>query len=118
MTHNTVNQRVHAKRLADDGVKDWKGFKLSVGWQAEGTIGVREMFDLLLIECLTDDALSNLSVKQNINITHITSGLLARCKRAQAAVMELGCWPAISKAIIMCYLVVSLPNVHGVCVMD
>ena len=60
------------------------------------------MFDLLLIELFTDQALSNSKQREENGGTHAISGLSARCRRVQAAVVELVCCPAISKAIIIC----------------
>lgn len=51
-----MNWWVHAQGLSNYGIQERKGFKFVTGWRAKGTIGVREMFDLFLIEFLAEQA--------------------------------------------------------------
>jgi hypothetical protein len=43
--------------LANYGIKERKSFEILIGWQAKGAVRLREMFDLLLIERLTNRAM-------------------------------------------------------------
>lgn len=59
MSYDTVDRRVNAEGLANYGIEERKGFKLLIGWQAQGAVRVREMLDLFLIERLTKSSVSS-----------------------------------------------------------
>jgi hypothetical protein len=48
---------VYAEGLTNHGIQERKSFEFLIGWQSKGAVSLREMFDLLLIEGLTDRAL-------------------------------------------------------------
>lgn len=50
VAHDAVNRRVHAERLTNDGIKDWKLAEALICHRAERAIRVAEMVDLLLVK--------------------------------------------------------------------
>ena len=58
ISYDTVDWWVHAEGLANHGIKNRKGFKFLISWQAKGAVRIREPFDLLLEKLLTDQAVS------------------------------------------------------------
>ncbi len=57
VANDAVNRRVQTEGLANYGIQERKSFEILIGWQAKGAVRLREMFDLLLIERLTNRAM-------------------------------------------------------------
>ena len=100
--NDAVDGRMYPERLTDDSVEDGKCFQRLVRERSElALLASPEMLDLFSVECFAAEGRQHWENSQISRITHVTSGLSARRKKAHEVVAELVCWPAIKRAIMM-----------------